>query len=123
MDGSFHEPWVERVMRRAAEDGEFDDLPGTGEPIPDLDRPYDPSWWARMWIERERQSDAANRLSARVRRQVPQVLAGTDAAAMVAQLDAINAEIAACNEDLPLEQRLPALDVDRLLADRSRRFS
>ena len=123
MDSSFPEPWVERVMRRAAEDGEFDDLSGQGEPIPDLGRPYDPSWWARTWIERERHSEAANRLSARVRRRVPQVLAGTDPAAIRAQLDALNEEIAACNADLPAAQRLPSLDADRLLSERSRRLS
>lgn len=39
------------------EAGEFDDLPGAGKPIPDLDRPYDPEWWARKLIERERLRD------------------------------------------------------------------
>lgn len=39
------------------EAGEFDDLPGSGKPIPDLDRPYDPEWWAKKLIERERLRD------------------------------------------------------------------
>lgn len=51
---SHHETWVERKTREAVEAGEFDDPAGAGEPIPDLDRPYDPAWWARKWMERDR---------------------------------------------------------------------
>jgi len=35
-------------------EGQFDDLPGKGKPIAGLDRPYDPAWWAKKFVERER---------------------------------------------------------------------
>lgn len=55
------EPWIERKIREAAEAGEFDDLEGSGKPIPDIDVPYDPAWWARRWVERDRRLDAITR--------------------------------------------------------------
>jgi hypothetical protein len=46
--------WVELQVQQAMRRGEFDDLPGTGKPIPDLDAPHDPDWWLKRLIERER---------------------------------------------------------------------
>lgn len=43
---------VERRIREAMERGEFDDLPGTGEPLPDAGRPYDELWWVKKWVKR-----------------------------------------------------------------------
>ena len=48
------EPWIERIIREAAEAGEFDGMPGTGRPLDDLERPYEPDWWVRRWFLRER---------------------------------------------------------------------
>jgi hypothetical protein len=118
-----YEPWFERLIRQAAEAGEFDDLPGAGRPIGDLDRPYDPAWWARRWVARETLADAARAIAARVRRELPRILAGTDASEMAAALTRLNGDIAAVNEQLPEADRLPTLDVASLIADRaSRRF-
>jgi hypothetical protein len=47
------ETWADRQIREAAERGEFDDLPGMGEPLPDLDKPYDDLWWVRRKMSRE----------------------------------------------------------------------
>ena len=47
------ETWVERQLREAAERGAFDDLPGAGKPIPDLDKPHDELWWVRQKLRRE----------------------------------------------------------------------
>jgi hypothetical protein len=44
---------AENRIRQAMEEGKFDDLPGTGKPIPDIDEPYDPMWWVKKWIRRE----------------------------------------------------------------------
>ncbi|MGH3424709.1 MAG: DUF1992 domain-containing protein [Nocardioidaceae bacterium] len=49
-----HESWVDRRVREAQERGVFDDLPGAGKPIEGLDRPYDPDWWIKGLIEREK---------------------------------------------------------------------
>ena len=46
--------WVDLQVRQAMRRGEFDDLPGAGKPIPDLDAPHDPDWWLKRLIERER---------------------------------------------------------------------
>jgi hypothetical protein len=40
-------------IRQAMEEGQFDDLPGEGKPIQDIDEPYDPLWWVKKWIRRE----------------------------------------------------------------------
>lgn len=40
-------------VRRAIERGEFDDLPGSGKPLPMPDR-YDPEWWLKNLVKRER---------------------------------------------------------------------
>lgn len=53
---------MERQIQEAMERGEFDDLPGKGLPIDGLDRPYDPAWWARGWLRRERLLDEAREL-------------------------------------------------------------
>ncbi len=44
---------ADRRIREAMDRGEFDDLPGKGLPIPDLEEGYDPDWWAKKWVERE----------------------------------------------------------------------
>lgn len=43
-------------IRQAMEEGQFDDLPGLGKPIPDIDEPYDPMWWVKKWMKREKMS-------------------------------------------------------------------
>lgn len=47
-----HESLPERRIREAMDRGEFDNLPGEGEPLVGLDD--DPNWWVKAWIERER---------------------------------------------------------------------
>lgn len=48
------EALVERLVREAAERGEFDDLPGEGKPIPGAGRIDDDLWWVRRWVRRNR---------------------------------------------------------------------
>jgi hypothetical protein len=47
------ETWVERQIREATERGEFDNLPGAGRPIADLDEPHDELWWVRRKLRLE----------------------------------------------------------------------
>lgn len=51
--GASWESWIDRQVREAEERGEFDDLPGVGKPIPDLDKPFDELWWVRDKLHRE----------------------------------------------------------------------
>ncbi|HYH50686.1 MAG TPA: DUF1992 domain-containing protein [Acidimicrobiia bacterium] len=50
------ESWVERKIRESMERGEFDNLPGAGQPIADLARPYDELWWLRKKLRDEKLS-------------------------------------------------------------------
>ncbi len=45
--------WVDLLVQRAIERGEFDGLPGAGKPIDDLGTTHDPDWWLKRFIERE----------------------------------------------------------------------
>ncbi|MCW2810397.1 MAG: hypothetical protein JWP61_855 [Friedmanniella sp.] len=44
---------MERKIREAQERGEFDNLPGQGQPIPGLNGRDDADWWVRGFLERE----------------------------------------------------------------------
>lgn len=52
MDHPHTESVAERRIREAMEAGEFDDLPGTGRPLPNAGKPDDDLWWVREWLER-----------------------------------------------------------------------
>ena len=47
------ETWIDRQIREAQERGEFDNLAGTGKPIPGIDRPADELWWVKQLLRRE----------------------------------------------------------------------
>jgi DnaJ homologue, subfamily C, member 28, conserved domain len=49
---SRYESWIDRQIREAQERGEFDNLPGTGKPIPNRNELFDEDWWIKQWIER-----------------------------------------------------------------------
>ena len=45
---------AEQRIEAAIAAGDFDDLPGTGKPLKNLQQAYDPDWWIRQKIEREK---------------------------------------------------------------------
>lgn len=47
------ESLIDKKIREAQERGEFDDLPGVGKPLADLDQPYDENWWLKDLLRRE----------------------------------------------------------------------
>ncbi len=51
--GASVETWIDAQIRDAQERGAFENLPGTGKPIPDLDQPYDPNRWIKQKIRAE----------------------------------------------------------------------
>lgn len=53
--------WIERIIAEALERGDLEPHEGVGEPIPDLDKAYDPAWWAKDWVQRERLRDRSGR--------------------------------------------------------------
>lgn len=114
MFGPTHETWLEKALREAEERGEFDDLPGKGKPIPDLDRPYDPAWWARKFAHRERLRDRLVDLAATVRRELPGLIAERDRERAQRRVDELNAQIAELNEELAAEDRMRLVELPEL---------
>jgi hypothetical protein len=49
----WYESSIDRQLREAQERGEFDNLEGTGKPLPDAGREYEEDWWVRDWLRRE----------------------------------------------------------------------
>ena len=47
------ESWVDRQIREATDRGEFDNLPGTGKPLPGLRGPVEEQWWLKDYLRRE----------------------------------------------------------------------
>jgi hypothetical protein len=45
--------WVDQQIQQAQRQGAFDNLPGAGRPLADVDTRSDPDWWVRGLIERE----------------------------------------------------------------------
>lgn len=116
------EPWIERVIREAQEAGKFDDVAGSGEPIPDLNRPYDPAWWARRWIATERQREERLQIVGVVEQALPRVLARNVVGEVRAGLESLNSKIEAYNARVDERNAIPLLDVAALMAERSERF-
>ncbi len=52
MTAGYESP-LDRQIREAQERGEFDNLPGSGKPIPGRGEPYDENWWVKDWVRRE----------------------------------------------------------------------
>jgi hypothetical protein len=51
--------WVEHQIRTAQANGAFDNLPGAGQPLRDLDRPHDELTWVADYLRREETDVAA----------------------------------------------------------------
>ena len=47
--------WIDEIIRAAQEKGEFDDLPGTGKPLPGAGTKDDDLWWVRSWLKRNQE--------------------------------------------------------------------
>ena len=46
--------WVDQQIQQAQRQGAFDDLPGAGRRLRDVDVGSDPDWWVRGLVEREK---------------------------------------------------------------------
>ena len=46
------ESWIEAQISEARERGEFENLPGYGKPLANLDGNHDEMWWIREWLKR-----------------------------------------------------------------------
>jgi hypothetical protein len=83
--------WVERQIREATERGEFDNLPGAGKPIADLDKPHDELWWVKQKLRRENLSYLPPTIA--LRKEAEDALLAASQAASEAQVRRIVADI------------------------------
>ena len=118
--GTSWESWVEAQIRVAMEQGAFDNLPGAGKPLPNLDQEHDPLWWVRQLVQREQISmlPPSLELLRRVERELATIEKLHDEATVRRRVAALNVEIAKVNatvvEGPPT--RLGTLDVDHVVA-------
>jgi hypothetical protein len=114
------ESWVDKQIREAQDNGEFDDLPGHGKPLPDIDRPRDELWWVRSKLRREKVSFSPPALSLRreVDDAVERIAAATSEEKVRELVAAINERIRFVNSHTisgPATS-IGTLDVDDVLA-------
>jgi hypothetical protein len=123
--GKSWESWIEQQIREAQGRGEFDNLPGAGKPLPDIDKPYDPDWWAKQLVRREKVSllPPALVLLRKVEAEVAALWSLRTEAEVRTRLAAINAQIVKVNATTMRgpRTRLAPMDVDALVADWRRR--
>lgn len=68
------ESLIEAQIKAARENGEFDNLPGAGKPIPGKGEPYDEDWWIKEYLRRENLgAEATLPPSLRLAREVEQL--------------------------------------------------
>jgi hypothetical protein len=118
--GTSWETWIEAQIRVAMEKGAFDNLPGAGKPLPNLDQAYDPLWWVKELVQREQISmlPPSLELLRKVEKELATIEKLHDEATVRRRLAALNIEIAKVNAtvvDGP-PTRLGTLDVDQVVA-------
>jgi hypothetical protein len=117
--GTSWESWIEAQIRVAMEEGAFDNLPGAGKPLPNIDQEYDPLWWVKQLTRREQISmlPPALELLRTVEKELATIEKLPDEATVRRRIAALNVEIAKVNatvvEGPPT--RLGKLDADQVV--------
>lgn len=117
--GQTWESFADQQIREAMEEGAFDNLEGKGQPIADLERGYDPDWWVKKLIEREKVSITPPALA--LRKTVEQALERLpqlrDEAEARRVLEALNAQIRKLNATIAdgPPTNLAPLDVEAIV--------
>ncbi len=115
--------WVDVEIEQAQRRGDFDNLPGAGKPLKNLDQD-DPDWWVKSLIEREKldMSAALPTVMAlrQERRGFPESLAGiSDEVAVRERLEDYNARVIEDRRKPVVGANSPAIagrvDVDEML--------
>ena len=118
--GTSWESWIDAQIRVAREAGAFDNLPGAGKPIPNLDQAYDPLWWVKQLIQRERISvlPPALELLRKVETELATIDKLPDEVTVRRRVAALNVEIAKVNATVVEgpSTRLGTLDIDQIVA-------
>jgi Domain of unknown function (DUF1992) len=118
--GTSWESWIDAQIRVAQEQGAFDNLPGAGKPLPNIDQEYDPLWWVKQLTRREQLSllPPSLELLRKVESELAAIEKLPDEATVRRRIAALNVEIGKLNatvvEGPPT--RLGKLDVDQVVA-------
>ena len=117
-----HESWLDRQLREAEERGEFDNLPGSGKPIPNRNELFDADWWIKQWIEREEITGPVP-TSLKIRKEAEDLV---ETLAKESDERTVRRIVASVNERIERARRsqvdgppvyLEPFDVDRVVAD------
>jgi hypothetical protein len=124
--GKSWESWVEELIHKAREAGEFEDLEGAGKPIPGITDPYDPDWWVKKLLQREKLTvlPPALELLRKVEVGLAAVWGVSREADVRARVAALNGEIIKVNSRVAEgpPTRLAPLDVEEIVGEwRARR--
>lgn len=121
------ETWFEEQIRCAREDGAFDNLEGAGKPLSDLGGGYDPDWWVKKLVQREKVSvlPPALELLRKVESEVKKIWALPSENEVRTRVAILNAEIARANARITEgpPTRLGTLDADAIVAEWRARFA
>ncbi len=115
------ETWIDRQVREGMERGDFDGLPGQGQPLADVDQPRDELWWVKQKLAREGVSFLPPTLAVRkaLDDALEQVAASSSEAEVRRIVDGINTRIRGVNSMAtsgPPSNLMP-LDVERVVRD------
>ncbi len=117
--GESWESLIERQISEARAEGRFDRVEGAGRPLADVEAPYDPNWWTKRLIQRERLSELPPALAirARVERELDRLFALESEDAVRRGLLALDAEVRQVNATTVIgpATTMPPLDVEALL--------
>ena len=124
--GKSYREWIEEMIDEARQAGDFDHLEGAGRPIPGVTDPYDPDWWVKKLLKREKLSilPPALDLLRKVEAGLDAVWAASSEDAARQRVTALNGEIAQVNSRIAEgpATRLAPLDVETVVAEwRARR--
>ncbi|WP_067500663.1 DUF1992 domain-containing protein [Actinoplanes sp. TFC3] len=117
----WYESHIDRKIREAQEQGQFDDLPGTGKPLSDHGQEYTEDWWVQDWLRREGASAGALPPTLAVRREAEDLQETIDKRHTEQE---VRSYVAALNEQLRKARAglldgppvlLPPLDADKVV--------
>jgi hypothetical protein len=97
---------VDQQIRAAQERGDFDDLPGRGQPLPDWGRPDDENWWLRRYLHREGvPADALLPTSLQLAREVERL---PDRVRTLSSEQAVREAVGVLNDRIAAHLRMPS---------------
>jgi Domain of unknown function (DUF1992) len=117
--GTSWETWIEAQIRVAREQGAFDNLPGSGKPLPNLGEEDELLRWVKQLAQREQISilPPSLELLRKVEKELTAIEKLHDEASVRDRVAALNIEIAKVNSTVMAgpPTRLGKLDVDKVV--------